>query len=221
MTTLPVFLTAMFLLNITPGPDMLYVLARATGQGRAAGLASAFGIGAGCFFHIFAVAFGLAELLRTVPLAYNAVRYAGAAYLIYLGARTLLARSTGAGPVTVRPASLARVFAQGVITNVLNPKVALFFLAFLPQFIDARSSAFGQTVRLGLIFDLSGTLVNVAVALAASSVGNAVRDRISSGGNGVRLFRWLTGGVFIGLGVRLLFGSRGTGTSCMCAYRDA
>ena len=109
MTTLPVFLTAMLLLNITPGPDMLYVLARSTGQGRAAGLASALGIGAGRFFHIFAVAFGLAGLLRTVPAAYNAVRYAGAAYLIYPGVRTLLSGSTTEA-VAVGPASLSRIF---------------------------------------------------------------------------------------------------------------
>jgi threonine/homoserine/homoserine lactone efflux protein len=195
-----VFFTAMFLLNITPGPDMLYVLARSTGQGRAAGLASALGIGAGCFFHIFAVAFGLAGLLRTVPLAYNAVRFAGAAYLIYLGVRTLLARGSGANKMAaVKPASLWRIFGQGVITNVLNPKVALFFLAFLPQFISPHASAFGQTVRLGLIFDLSGTTVNVVVALAASSIGDALRNRIGE----ASFFRWLTGGVFIGLGLRM------------------
>jgi threonine/homoserine/homoserine lactone efflux protein len=199
MTPFPVFLTAMFLLNITPGPDMLYVLARATGQGRTAGLASALGVGAGGFFHIFAVAFGLAGLLRTVPVAYNALRYAGAAYLIYLGIRTLLARTAASGAVTVAPASLTRIFAQGALTNILNPKVALFFLAFLPQFIDPHRSAFGQTVRLGLIFDFSGTTVNVAVALAASSVGDALRNRIG----GAPVFRWLTGGVFIGLGLRL------------------
>jgi threonine/homoserine/homoserine lactone efflux protein len=194
----------MFLLNITPGPDMLYVLARATGQGRAAGLASALGIGAGCFFHIFAVAFGLAGLLRTVPVAYNAVRFAGAAYLIYLGIRTLLARRTGSGAVAVKPASLSRIFLQGVITNVLNPKVALFFLAFLPQFISPNGSAFAQTVKLGLIFDFSGTIVNVTVALAASSIGDALRNRIG----GARVFRWLTGGVFIGLGLRLAIAKR-------------
>ena len=153
----------------------------------------------GGFFHIFAVAFGLAGLLRTVPAAYTALRLAGAAYLIYLGVRTLLARGSGDKSVTVAPASLKRIFAQGVLTNVLNPKVARFFLAFLPQFINRCGSAFAQTVELGLIFDCSGTMVNVIVALAASSVGNALRNRI--GGAGV--FRWLTGGVFIGLGVRL------------------
>jgi threonine/homoserine/homoserine lactone efflux protein len=189
----------MFLLNITPGPDMLYVLARATGQGRPAGLVSALGVGAGGFFHIFAVALGLAELLRTVPVAYSTVRYSGAAYLVYLGVRTLLARGSRIHVAAAPPAKLSRIFMQGVITNVLNPKVAFFFLAFLPQFIDPQGSTFWQTVRLGLIFDFSGTVVNVAVALAASSVGDALRNRRGS----ASVFRWLTGSVFIGLGLRL------------------
>jgi len=199
MTNLSVFFAAMFLLNITPGPDMLYVLARATGQGRAAGLASALGVGCGGFFHIFAVAFGLAGLLRTVPVAYSALRFAGAAYLIYLGVRTLLARGQAGRDVAVASAGLSRVFAQGVITNVLNPKVALFFLAFLPQFINRNGSALAQTVKLGLIFDCSGTIVNVIVALVASSAGDALRRRIGE----ASVFRWLTGGVFIGLGLRM------------------
>lgn len=169
-----VFVAAMLLLNITPGPDMLYVIARSAGQGRAAGIASALGIGAGCFFHIFAVAFGLAELLRTVPVAYQAIRYAGAAYLVYLGIRTLLSKSEDAP--SVAPAGLSRIFWQGVITNVLNPKVALFFLAFLPQFLDPHASLFRQTVLLGLLFDASGTIVNIVVALAAST---EVQERTS------------------------------------------
>lgn len=187
-----VFFTAMLLLNITPGPDMLYVIARSAGQGRAAGIASALGIGAGCFFHIFAVAFGLAGILRAVPLAYEIVRYAGAAYLIWLGVRMLLSRKAE-GPVVVRPASLRRIFAQGVVTNVLNPKVALFFLAFLPQFIDPNGSALRQIISLGLIFDLSGTVVNLIVAVAAGAAGAF----LPSG------FRFVTGGVFVALGLRL------------------
>jgi threonine/homoserine/homoserine lactone efflux protein len=102
--------------------------------------------------------------------------------------------------VAVAPASLLRIFTQGTVTNVLNPKVAFFFLAFLPQFISPQGSAFWQTVRLGLIFDLSGTMVNVVVALAASSASHVLRNRI---GGGAPVFRWLTGSVFIGLGVRL------------------
>jgi threonine/homoserine/homoserine lactone efflux protein len=186
-----VFVTAMLLLNITPGPDMLYVIARSAGQGRSAGMASALGIGAGCFVHIFAVAFGLAELLRAVPVAYQVIRYAGAAYLIYLGIRTL--RSQSAQAPAVRVAGLSRIFWQGVITNVLNPKVALFFLAFLPQFIDPHGSPFRQTVMLGLLFDASGTIVNVIVALAASKAGALIPPQV----------RYVTGAVFVALGIRI------------------
>src|SRR5580658_7622700 len=114
------FLTTMVLVNITPGPDMLYVIARSAGQGRKAGIVSALGIGAGCFFHIFAVALGLAEFLRAVPVAYEVVRYAGAAYLVWIGGRMLLSHQKAEGPVAVGPASLRRIFVQGVINNILN-----------------------------------------------------------------------------------------------------
>jgi threonine/homoserine/homoserine lactone efflux protein len=187
------FVTAMLLLNLTPGPDMLYVIARSAGQGRTAGIVSALGIGAGCFFHIFAVALGLAEFLRAVPLAYQIVRYAGAAYLLWLGVRTLLTRPPADGPARVEAAPLGRIFVQGAINNILNPKVALFFLAFLPQFIDAHGSAFRQTVSLGLLFDLSGTIVNLIVALAAGAAGSLIPPQ----------FRYVTGVVFVALGLRL------------------
>jgi len=189
------FVTTMLLINITPGPDMLYVIARSAGQGRTAGIVSALGIGAGCFFHIFAVAFGLAEFLRAVPVAYEAVRYAGAAYLVWLGARMLLSRPRAEGPVTVQPASLRQIFLQGTINNILNPRVAMFFLAFLPQFIDPHGSAFRQTVSLGLLFDASGTTVNLIVALAAGAAGSLIPAK----------FRYVTGGVFVALGLRLGF----------------
>jgi threonine/homoserine/homoserine lactone efflux protein len=190
-----VFVTAMLLLNITPGPDMLYVIARSAGQGRAAGIASALGIGAGCFFHIFAVAFGVAELLRTVPVAYEAIRYLGAAYLIYLGVRMLLAKRGPEPNRGIESARLGRIFLQGAVTNILNPKVALFFLAFLPQFIDPGGSPFRQTVLLGLLFDASGTVVNIVVALVASKAGAFIPARM----------RYVTGSVFVVLGVRLAY----------------
>ena len=149
-------MTAGLALNLTPGPDMLYVAARGAAEGRRAGVVSALGIGAGTLVHITALALGLSALLAAVPLAYDAVRYAGAAYLVYLGVRALLARreegasvadapSSGAGARRATepppPGRLAALFRQGVVTNVLNPKVALFFLAFLPQFVDpARGS---------------------------------------------------------------------------------
>ena len=154
--TFGVFMLATLALNLTPGPDMLYVLGRSVGQGRKAGVVSALGIGAGILVHMAAVALGLSALLREVPAAYDAIRYAGAAYLLYLGVRTWLER----GSVGVRgesaPVPLWTVFRQGVVTNVLNPKVALFFLAFLPQFVDPAAGPVGaQVVVLGLAFDVS------------------------------------------------------------------
>ena len=204
--SLLLFMAAALALNLTPGPDMLYVAARSAGEGRAAGIASALGIGAGTLVHIAAVALGLSALLAAVPVAYMAVRLAGAAYLVYLGVRAL--RSAGhvqaAGPA-LAPAPLGAVFRQGVITNVLNPKVALFFLAFLPQFVDAsRGSAAKQVIALGLLFDSSGTLVNLAVALLASGAAVRLRGDGRTGG----WLRRFTGALFIGLGVRLALAAR-------------
>src|SRR6476659_7070249 len=151
--SLALFVAAGLALNLTPGPDMLYVAARGASEGRPAGIASALGIGAGTLVHIALVAAGLAALLAAVPIAYLAIRLGGAAYLIYLGVRGLLARPTTAA-APLEPAPLGVIFRQGVITNVLNPKVALFFLAFLPQFVDpSRGSTVLQVIALGLIFN--------------------------------------------------------------------
>lgn len=191
-------------LNLTPGPDMLYVAARSTSEGRAAGIVSSLGISTGTLFHITAVALGLSALLTAVPIAYTVVRLAGAIYLVYLGVRALVTQSPAAKREITR-APLATIFRQGAITNVLNPKVALFFLAFLPQFVDpARGSAAAQIVVLGLIFDTSGTIVNTAVALGASRAAERMRE--SSGAGNV--LRKLTGAIFIGLGLKLALASR-------------
>src|SRR5215217_5961460 len=145
-------------LNVTPGPDMLYVIARSTGEGRTAGVVSALGIGAGTLVHVAALALGLSALLTAVPLAYDVVRWAGAAYLTWLGVRAIRDARRGTTAREVPPAPLSVVFRQGVVTNVLNPKVALFFLAFLPQFVDpARGNPALQVVALGLLFDTTGT----------------------------------------------------------------
>ncbi|HNL28308.1 MAG TPA: LysE family translocator, partial [bacterium] len=151
------FLTATLLLNLSPGPDMLYVIARSIGQGKLAGIVSSLGIAAGCFFHIFAASLGLTALLETVPLAFEIIKYAGSVYLIYLGIRIL-----NAGPLTdgddVKSMSLWDIFKQGALTNILNPKVALFFVAFLPQFVNPYDpSARFQMAALGLLFNISGT----------------------------------------------------------------
>src|SRR5689334_9943274 len=155
--SLALFLAAGLALNLTPGPDMLYVAARGASEGRAAGIVSALGIGVGTLVHIALVAVGLAALLAAVPIAHLALRLGGAAYLIWLGVRALRA-APGSGAVgQLAPAPLGAIFRQGVITNVLNPKVALFFLAFLPQFVDAsRGNPALQVVVLGLLFDVSG-----------------------------------------------------------------
>jgi len=196
---------------------MLYVLGRSLGQGRKAGVVSALGIFAGCLVHIAAAALGLAALLQASAIAYNVIRYAGVAYLLYLGARMLLGRNSSLNPgpsvspnkdarnalslgASPPPASLSRIFTQGVITNVLNPKVAMFFVAFLPQFVNgARGSVVFQIAVLGLIFDAGGTLVNIGVAFFAGHIGNRLRQSARA----ARLQRWVTGSIFIGLGIRL------------------
>ncbi|MBF5044547.1 LysE family translocator [Aggregicoccus sp. 17bor-14] len=205
-TNLLLFMGATLALNVTPGPDMLYVIARSASEGRRAGVASALGIAGGTVFHTLAVVLGLSSLLLAVPFAYDAVRLGGAAYLVYLGLRAIL-RPAGAsaGTQRVAPASLWAIFRQGVVTNVLNPKVALFFLAFLPQFVDpARGRVPLQLLLLGVLFNASGTLVNLAVALAASGAGRWGRARVG----GSALLQRLTGVVFVGLGVRLALQQR-------------
>jgi threonine/homoserine/homoserine lactone efflux protein len=202
--SLLLFLAAGLALNFTPGPDMLYVAARGASEGRSAGIVSALGIGAGTLVHIALVAFGLAALLTAVPVAYTAVRIAGAIYLVYLGVKALRAHPSLAVQ-SLTPASLVAIFRQGIITNVLNPKVALFFLAFLPQFVDpSRGNPALQVVALGLLFDVTGTLVNLAVALGSSRAA----ARLRRGSRAAGTLQKLTGVLFIGLGLRLAFASR-------------
>jgi threonine/homoserine/homoserine lactone efflux protein len=198
--SLLVFMAAGLLLNITPGPDVLYIVGRSIGQGRIAGLVSVLGISTGCLFHVASAALGLSALLLALPLAYDAVRYAGAAYLVWLGVRALVSKSSSLHVQRVDPERLGRVFRQGVVTNVLNPKVALFFLAFLPQFTDPmRGPVPLQVALLGLIFIGNGTVVCVIYAVAASWLGEWLRTRYG-------VATWLNramGGVFLALGVRL------------------
>lgn len=188
-------------LNVTPGPDMLYIAARSTSEGRASGVASALGIGAGTLVHITLVAAGLAALLRAVPAAYLIVKIAGGLYLIYLGVRAWRRTVQSTALDAPSPAGLWTVFRQGVITNVLNPKVALFFVAFLPQFIDpSRGNAALQVVALGILFDVQGTIVNLIVAIAASRAA----AHLAAHGRTRTMLERGTGVVFIGLGARLL-----------------
>jgi threonine/homoserine/homoserine lactone efflux protein len=200
MEMLALFMAAALALNLTPGPDMLYVAARSIGAGRAAGVVSAFGVSAGLLCHVAVIALGLAALLAAVPLAYGAVRFAGAVYLVVLGLGFVFRPRRVIGVEKLPRSRLRVVFMQGVVTNVLNPKVALFFLAFLPQFVDpAAGPAAPQIVFLGLLFNVQGTLVNVAVALLASQAAAWLRG----GERRVALLQRLTGAIFVGLGMRL------------------
>jgi threonine/homoserine/homoserine lactone efflux protein len=202
LTVLPFFLLASWTLNITPGPDMLYVLARSAGQGRRAGLVSVLGITAGSLIQTCLVALGLASLLAAVPLAYDLVKFVGAGYLIYLGTRILLSRQHALIAPPVERMGLWRIFAQGVLTNLLNPKVALFYLAFLPQFTNPASGSVPlQIIILGTMFNVSGATVNIIVSLFSSFLGNWFKSHARSS----KILNWLTGGIFIGLGVRLAF----------------
>src|SRR5918912_1274602 len=150
---LSLFVSVTLLLVFMPGPNTLYIIARSVRQGRRAGIVSSLGVQVGSLVHISAATCGLSALLLSSALAFGVVKYAGAAYLIYLGVKTLLTKE-GAGPAReVKGASLSPVFYQGVVVNLLNPKTALFFLAFLPQFVDpSRGAAWTQVLLLGAKF---------------------------------------------------------------------
>lgn len=200
ITSLPLFITAGLLLNITPGPDLLFVIGRAAAHGVRAGVAAALGIAAGCLVHTAAVALGVAALLAASSLAFDLIKWAGAAYLLYLGLRLLRSAGT-ATEVTPSVAATPRAtFWQGFVTNVLNPKVALFFLALLPQFVvpDAAHKGLALAV-LGVVFAVNSLFVIVPMAWLAGRAG-ARLQRIG------RAQRWLDralGSLFIALAVRL------------------
>jgi threonine/homoserine/homoserine lactone efflux protein len=199
---LTLFIAAGLLLNFTPGADFLYILGRGASGGFAAGVWAALGVGAGCCLHILAAALGLSALLATSALAFTVVKWIGAAYLVYLGVSLLRSRRGLLAATTERwaPASRQRIFWQGFMTNALNPKVALFFLAFVPQFIDSSSPTKIQAfLILGAIFNTNGTLWNIFVAWSAAALSRrlALTERIGC---------WVNrciGALFVTLGVRL------------------
>ena len=199
-TNLLLFVTASLALIVVPGPDMIYVLTRGVSQGRTAGLISATGVCCGILVHTSFAAVGLSAILAQSALAFSVVKYAGAAYLLYLGVRTVLDREGFAAPERARRARLSIVFRQGILSNVLNPKVALFFLAFLPQFVDPAAWAAGlQMLGFGIAFTLMGLAVLSVVALTSGVLGERLRSNPSFAG----ILRWLTGSVLVALGLRL------------------
>jgi len=206
LSTLAVFGVAALALTMTPGPDMLLIASRSASQGRAAGFATLAGIQAGTYGHALAAAFGLSQLFLIVPHAYDAVRYAGAAYLLYLAWKTV--RS---GAATIAPeAGAARyaigtMFRQGLLTNLLNPKMALFVLALFPQFVQPEAGSVAlQILVLATVLNAIGLVVNGVVILGASSLGRA----FAGTGRFRRLPQYFLGAVFAGLAVRLAVDSR-------------
>ena len=197
------FVLSGLLLNITPGPDTLYIIGRGSTQGWRAGAVAALGIGAGTLVHISAAALGLSAILAASASAFTAVKFIGAAYLLYVGVS--LIRSAGAshsspGSAVVRTASIRSIFVQGFLTNVLNPKVALFFLAFLPQFVASDSSSKPLAfLFLGVPFDFNGTLWNLFVAWSTARLSS----RLSPGAAFKRWFNRSVGSVFVFIGIRL------------------
>src|SRR4051794_26583215 len=195
------FVAASLAITVAPGPDNVYVLTCGVARGREVALALAWGMCSGLLFHTTLAAVGLSALLARSAMAFSVVKYAGAAYLIYLGIRALLSREEFA-PSPEEPATtrLGSFFLRGLIMNLLNPKVAVFFLAFLPQFAGPGTS--DTTLRLlalGLIFALLSVIVFSAIALFSGALG----DRLSRNPRYAGVLRWLTGCVLVGLGIRL------------------
>ncbi len=196
--TLTVFMAAALALLLVPGPAVLYIVTRSIDQGRAAGIVSAFGVGIGTLFHVAAAALGLSALLLSSALAFSMVKYLGAAYLVYLGIQKLRERIEPQQVEQPHSATLRQIFSQGVVVNLLNPKLALFFFAFLPQFVNpARGSVALQSLLLGLIFVALGMGSDSLYALLAGTLRHWLRGSRAF----ARVQRYFAGGVYILLGI--------------------
>jgi threonine/homoserine/homoserine lactone efflux protein len=199
-TTYGLFVAASLALTLVPGPAVLYIVARSVEGGRPAGLVSVLGIGAGGFVHVAFAALGLSALLVSSAAAFTVVKWLGVAYLIYLGIGRFLARDEEAAAVTVDDEPLTRVFSQGVIVNVLNPKTALFFLAFLPQFVDpSRGAVTAQIALLGTTFVVLALCTDGLYALLSGTAADWLRRRNESP-SFRRAGRYLSGSVYLALG---------------------
>jgi threonine/homoserine/homoserine lactone efflux protein len=194
---LGLFVLASVALLLTPGPAVLYIVTRSITQGRVAGIVSMLGIQAATLVHVTAAVLGLSALLMSSALAFAVVKYVGAAYLIWLGLRAIFSRER-AQAATVAPRSLARLFVDGIVVNLLNPKTALFFLAFLPQFVEPSKGSIGlQLLALGLIFTALAILSDGLFAILAGTAGAWIRRSRGF----LQLERYITGSIFIGLGL--------------------
>jgi len=200
------FFIASLLLNLTPGNDMIYVASRSISQGIRAGMISALGVFIGCFVHIMAAVFGLSFIIAKSAFLFALIKYLGAGYLIYLGIKALITKSDFNKDITtLAPVHKWKLLKQGIITNALNPKVALFFLSFLPQFIQIGSPLYKlQLFSLGLWFDLQGTLILITVAYLLGKTSNFIKNNQKFW----RVQEKITGLILIGLGIKVALSSR-------------
>ncbi|MBR2687552.1 MAG: LysE family translocator [Aquamicrobium sp.] len=205
-STLILFAGAALVLTATPGPDMLLIASRSVSQGRSAGFLTYAGIAAGTYCHALAAGLGLSQLFVAVPVAYEIVRWAGCAYLLYLAYKTLRSEGSAFAPSTaLRKISDRRIFTEGLLTNLLNPKVALFVLALFPQFVDpAHGSLLLQMVVLATVLNGIGFFVNGAVVM----LGSRIQRSLSGFRRFPRLPQYLLATVFAGLAARLALGTR-------------
>ncbi len=204
--TFALFLVAALVLVVTPGPAVLYVVTRSIDQGRAAGIVSVLGVGVGNFMHVIAAALGLSALLASSALAFSALKYAGAAYLLYLGIKKLLSPPTALAAVKFRRESRGAIFRQGIVVAALNPKTALFFLAFLPQFTDPhRGAVWLQFVALGTITVLLGVTTDTGYALLSGTFGEWLKRQKAF----LRGEKYVSGSVYCGLGLATAISGEG------------
>ncbi|WP_411905745.1 LysE family translocator [Rhizobium mayense] len=205
-STIILFAAAALVLTATPGPDMLLIASRSVSQGRSAGFLTYAGIALGTYCHAMAAALGLSRLFLTVPVTYEIVRWAGCAYLLYLAVKTLRSQDSAFTPSDgLKRLSGKRIFIEGLATNILNPKMALFVLALFPQFVDPSGSMILQMALLATILNGIGFLVNGSVIL----LGSHIRGRFSAIKRLPKLPQYLLATVFAGLACRLALGSRG------------
>ena len=206
-STIALFLLAATALAVVPGPAVAYIVTQSIDQGRRAGLVSALGVASGGLVHVAAATVGLSALIASSATAFTVVKLVGAAYLIVVGVRRILSGDAEQTERRVLRAPLRRVYRQGVIVNVLNPKTALFFVAFLPQFVDPeRGAVWPQVAVLGVVFVSVAVLSDMTYAL----VSDAIAGRIRRTGTGAKVRRWLTGGVFVALGITAAVARRST-----------
>ena len=195
---LPIFLLAALILLLTPGPAVLYIIARSLDQGRLAGFISVLSIETGNFVHVLAATLGLSVLLASSPLAFSIIKYLGAAYLVYLGIRRLLVKESAIQAEAARSDSLGKIYRQGATVAVLNPKTALFFIAFLPQFVDStRGSVAMQLLTLGCLFVLMAVCTDSAYSFLAGTAGRWLKGAPAF----LRFERYVAGGIYIALGI--------------------